>query len=72
MAYNYNEQLIKNITILQRNLAGLKDAVTFRNITKGQEAFMNVYLGIISDHINKSLDLLDSDKYREVLLSLED
>ena len=72
MSYNYNEQLIKNITILQRNLVGLKDAVTFRNITKGQETFMNVYLDIISDHINKSLDLLDNDKYREMLLSIEE
>jgi hypothetical protein len=69
---SYNATVSENVTILQRRLTGLKDAVNLHNMSKGKASFMLVYLDIIDEYITKSLDLLDNDKYREALKELDD
>lgn len=69
---SYNKSITDNITILQRRLVGLKDSVNLTSIGKGEASFMFVYLNIISEYIDKSLDLLDEDKYRELLKELDE
>lgn len=69
---SYNKTVAENVTILQRRLTGLKDAVNLHKMNKGKASFMLVYLDIIDEYITKSLDLLDNDKYREALKELDD
>ena len=68
----WNKPVSDNITILQRKLVGLKDSVNMFKVSKGKAHFMKVYLDVISEYIDKSLDLLDEDKYREALKELDD
>lgn len=62
-----NKQLLDNITILQRKLVGLKDTIGKKTLSPGQIRFISVYLNIISEYIDKNLDLLDENKYKEIL-----
>jgi len=64
--------LTNNIDVLQRKLVGLKDAIYYKTISKGQAKFVQVYIEVMSEYIEKSLDALDVDKYREALEELED
>lgn len=68
---SYNDQLTDNITKLQRNLVGLEDAIKRTQLSKGQAAFVKIYLDVIAEHISKGLDVLDEDRYREELLNLD-
>ena len=69
---NRKSLLMEDIDVLQRNLTGLKDAIYRRPISSGQERFLMTYLEVISDYVNKGLDILDEDKYREELKLMED
>ena len=64
--------LISDIDILQRKLTGLKDAMSRRPLSAGQERFIMTYLEMISDFIDKGLDILDENKYREELKMLDE
>ena len=66
------EVLTKNIDVLQRKLVGLKSAIYHKTTSKGQAKFIQVYIEVISEYIEKSLDALDVDKYKEALIELED
>ena len=61
-----------NINIIDRSLVNLKDLVAARKISKGQEAFINTYLSVVVEYINKSIDIFDADYYREQLEELDD
>jgi hypothetical protein len=62
---------IEDINVLQRKLTGLKDSIYRKPISPGQERFIRTYLEIISEYIEKGLDVVDEDKYREQLKLLE-
>lgn len=69
---NWNDPIEDNIVTLQRKLVGLKDSVSGVELSRARAKFMNTYLEIIFEYINKSLDILDEDKYREALRDLDD
>jgi hypothetical protein len=66
------KETIRNIEILQRKLVGLKDTVSRKKISPGQSMFMDTYLHVVSEYLDRSLDLMDENKYREALLEIED
>lgn len=66
------KSLIENTRILQRKLKGLGDSIFRRPISAGQERFLMTYLEMIDEFVEKGLDIIDEDKYREVLAELED
>lgn len=61
-----------NADIIQRKLTGLKDQMLRRQLSPGQVIFINTYMGVIMEHFDKCFDVLDEDKYRELLIHLED
>ena len=66
------KELQSNIDILQRKLVQLKDnIIKDKGLSRGQIHFLDAYLTVVDDYINKSLDILDDDKYREALLELD-
>ena len=64
--------LMFNIEILQRNLTTLSDMLCREQISKGQEAFIMVYLEGIQEFIDKSVGLLDRERYLEELSLLDE
>lgn len=72
MRVSNRDVIYKDIDILTRKLVDLKSAMKFEDVSKGQEQFLFIYLGIISEYINKGLDIMDSDKYQQELIDLED
>lgn len=69
---DWNDPIEENIVTLQRKLVGLKDSVKRHELSRARAKFMNTYLEIIFEYINKSLDILNEDKYREALRELEE
>jgi hypothetical protein len=68
---NYKKELNINIEIMNRKLLELKDYIKTNNISKGQIKFIEVYMSVALDQINKSLNILDKNKYKEVLTELD-
>jgi hypothetical protein len=66
-----NKILLDNINIIQRNLTSLKDIVTRSDVNNGQLKMISVYLDVSNDYVNKSIDILDDKKYKEMLIELE-
>lgn len=66
------EALKENTRVLQRKLVGLGDAINRRSISAGQERFLMTYLEVVSEYIEKGLDILDENKYREELRLLDE
>jgi hypothetical protein len=64
--------LANNITVLQRKLLGLKDSLGKFELSNGQTRFIQIYLETIDDYIEKGLSIMDEEKYKEVLIDLED
>jgi hypothetical protein len=64
--------LMFNIEILQRNLTTLRDLLYREQISKGQERFVMVYLEGIQEFIDKSVGILNRDKYLEELTLLDE
>lgn len=64
--------LLEDINVLQRKLTGLRDSIYRGPLSSGQERFIRAYLEIVSDYIEKGLDIIDEDKYREQLKLLDD
>lgn len=60
-----------NIDIFNRKLLDLKEAIKLGKVTKGQLKFIEVYMNIALEHLDKSLDILDKKKYEELLLELD-
>lgn len=61
-----------NADIIDRKLTGLKDQIFRKPLSKGQMLFLNTYMGVIIDHFDKCFDVIDVDKYKEILINLED
>ena len=61
-----------NIDIVIRKLIALKDNLDIMEITKGQETFINTYIGLSHEYAVTSLELLDRKKYHEALIDLDD
>ena len=61
----------QNIDIIIRKLTALKDNISIREISKGQETFINTYLGLSHEYANNALELLDRKQYHEALIDLE-
>ena len=66
------EKIKQNIDITIRKLVALKDNLDIMEITKGQETFINTYIGLTHEYAVASLELLDRKKYNEALIDLED
>ena len=66
------ERLKSNIDIVIRKLTALKDNLDIMDISKGQETFINTYLGLADEYVNNSIELLDRKKYHETVEELMD
>ena len=67
-----NNILLNNINIIQRKLTGLGDYTKRTELSLGQIKFIQIYLELINDYMQKSFDIFDDKKYGELLDSLED
>ena len=61
-----------NANVINRKLTGLKDQILRTQLSAGQILFLNTYMGVIIEQFDKCFDVLDVDKYREMLIELED
>jgi hypothetical protein len=61
-----------NADVIARKLTGLKDQILRTQLSSGQILFLNTYMGVIIDQFDKCFDVLDVDKYKEMLIELED
>jgi len=61
-----------NIDILARKLVALRDNVIIMEVSKGQETFINMYLELLDENLNKALEILDRKKYHEAVSELLD
>lgn len=61
-----------NLDIIQRKHTGLKDSIYRKNLSAGQIVFLNTYMGVIMEQFDKCFDVLDEEKYREMLIELEE
>lgn len=66
------EAVIKNVEIIQKKLYVLRDSLGIMEISKGQETYINMLLGLINEQVDRASDLLDRKKYIEALIELED
>lgn len=69
---DYNTNLKLNVDVLQRRLTGLKKGLSTLPISDGQYRFMMIYFDTISEYTDKAFDLLNENKYRELLIQLEE
>ena len=67
-----NNILLNNINIIQRKLTGLGDYTKRTELSLGQIKFIQIYLELINDYMQKSFDIFDDKKYGELLDSLKD
>jgi hypothetical protein len=63
--------LQENIDVLQRRLSGLKSEVAKNVVSDAQKRFLAIYQETINDYIDKSFDVLDVDKFNQILIDLE-
>lgn len=68
---NRQDVIKQNIDIIIRKLTALKDNLNIMEISKGQETFINTYLGLAHEYTNNALELLDRKQYHEALIGLE-
>jgi len=66
------EGIKSNIDVVMRKLTALKNNLDIMDITKGQETFINTYIGLSHEYVVTSLELLDRKKYNEALKDLDD
>lgn len=69
---DYRKQLIDNITTVQRNIVALKEGIMKFETSKGQVKFLNTYITVVNDYIKRSVEVLDIEKYREMLEELDE
>jgi len=60
-----------NIDIIERKLVQIKDLLIARNTSLGQQAFINTYLGVTVDYLERTIDIFDADYYKEQLKELD-
>jgi hypothetical protein len=66
------EAVIRNVEIVQKKLYVLRDSLGIMEISKGQETYINMLLGLINEQVERASELLDRKKYNEALIELED
>ena len=66
------DSIKNNIDIVMRKLIALQNNLDIMDITKGQETFINTYIGLAHEYVVTSLELLDRKKYNEALRDLDD
>ncbi len=67
-----NNITINNVDVINRKLLKLKNSITTAELTKGQYKFINMYIDIIDEYVEKSLDILDVNYYKEALMILDE
>jgi hypothetical protein len=65
-------QVDNEIEILERKLLIVKENVKLFDLTRGQEKFVLVYLDVVDSYLDKCLDALNYESYREQLREMED
>lgn len=66
------QNLAANADIIERKLAALKDQMFRQQLSKGQRLFIHAYLVESAECIDKCLDVLNFDRYQEMLIELEE
>lgn len=66
------EGIKRNIDVVIRKLVALKDNIDIIEVSKGQETFINTYIGLSHEYAQEALDILDRKKYHEKLVKLDD
>jgi len=68
----YNNVIYENLNKIQRKIVDLRDKISRKKLSKGQEKFLFVYMDMVGIYLEKSFDVLDLEHYKELLLEIEE